>query len=93
MIKTTNSMDTRQNRYRCIGAGRCSSIWTPENAPDWVIKCEDGGNRGRSVANDQLMHRRTRIITASKRDGNGDEWNSTVRIPKSLEIIEVDDTW
>jgi len=86
-------MDTEAQKYRCIGAGCCGSIWTPGNI-DWVIKCEDGGNRGRSVANDQLMHRRV-IAAAIERDGGklGHRQELPFCVPRSMEIIEAEDEW
>ncbi|KAF2828650.1 hypothetical protein CC86DRAFT_392881 [Ophiobolus disseminans] len=60
-------MNTQHNtKFRCIGAGCCGSVWTPEIATTWVIKCEDGGDRGRSVANDQVVHHR--VLTADGDD-------------------------
>ncbi|KAH3980713.1 hypothetical protein HBH96_079210 [Parastagonospora nodorum] len=84
-------MDMKAKRYRCIGAGCCGSIWTPDNV-DWVVKCEDGGNRGRSVANDQLMHRRV-IVAATERDKGTSRLELRFCIPKSMEIIEAEDEW
>jgi hypothetical protein len=80
-------MDTRQtdHPYRCIGAGCCGSIWAPNNDPDWVIKREDGGDHGRSVANDQVMHHK--VIAAIPESG------LPARIPASYDIIEANDSW
>jgi hypothetical protein len=80
-------MDTRQidRPYRCIGAGCCGSIWAPNNDPDWVIKREDGGDHGRSVANDQVMHRK--VIAAIPESG------LPARVPASYDVIEANDSW
>jgi hypothetical protein len=62
--------------FRCIGKGCCGSIWALNNDSDWVVKREDGGDRGRSITNDQIMHRKViAAVTESK--------EVPVRIPKS----------
>ncbi|KAH7088020.1 zinc finger protein-domain-containing protein [Paraphoma chrysanthemicola] len=71
------------NQFRCIGSGCCGSVWTPDDAPDWVIKCEDGNN-GRSIANDQLMHRRVLASIPPQ---------FPVQIPQSYDLIDANDPW
>jgi hypothetical protein len=72
--------------FRCIGKGCCGSIWALNNDSDWVVKREDGGDRSRSITNDQIMHRKViAAVTESE--------EVPVRIPKSYEIIEADDPW
>jgi hypothetical protein len=80
-------MATHHNNhtFRCIGAGCCGSIWAQDNTP-CVVKREDGGDRSRSIANDQIMHRKV-IATIPESD------DLPVRIPESHEIIEADDDW
>ena len=75
------------SKFRCIGGGCCGSVWAREEASTLVVKCEDGGNHGRSVTNDQLMHRR---VLAGDADVNG---RLSIRIPKSYAVIEADDEW
>jgi hypothetical protein len=81
-------MDPQQDdcRFRCIGVGCCGSIWTLNNDPDWVIKREDGGDRGRSVANDKIMHRKVIAAVLST-------VGLPVRIPRSYEVIDADNKW
>jgi len=71
------------SKYRCIGGGCCGSVWALENTP-WVVKCEDG-NRGRSILNDQTMHRKVLASDPTSR--------LPVRIPASFQILETDDNW
>jgi hypothetical protein len=80
-------MATHHNNhtFRCIGAGCCGSIWAQDNNP-CVVKREDGGDRGRSIATDQIMHRKV-IATIPESD------DLPVRIPESHEIMEADDDW
>jgi hypothetical protein len=72
--------------FHCIGGGCCGSIWTSDDSPTLVTKCEDG-NRGRTVQNDQTMHRR--ILAASTNSNSG----LPVSIPMSYEVIEEDNKW
>jgi len=79
-------MENQQNnpKFRCIGSGCCGSVWAFKNTP-WVVKCEDG-NQGRSILNDQIMHRRVLTIDTTS--------SLPVRIPKSFQIIGADhDCW
>jgi hypothetical protein len=76
--KANNHMENQELNYRCIGEGCCGSIWTLNN-PERVIKCDDGGDRGRSVLNDQKMHRK--VIAAATLSGNN---SVSIRIPESL---------
>ncbi|KAJ4305006.1 hypothetical protein N0V90_000535 [Kalmusia sp. IMI 367209] len=72
------------SQYRCIGRGHCGSVWALDDSHGtFVIKREDGGP-GRSVLNDQIMHRR--VLGGG---GSG----VPVRIALSYEVIEPSDPW
>lgn len=90
LYHTTTTMTTIITpEYRRIGGGCCGSVWA-QGESDRVIKWEDGADRGRSVTNDQFMHRK--IISASLLDK--DTPPLMVHIPQSHDLIQANnDFW
>ncbi|KAF1959950.1 hypothetical protein CC80DRAFT_351600, partial [Byssothecium circinans] len=65
--------------YRCIGRGNCGSVWALDGDQEDVYKREDGA-QGRSILNDQTMHRR--VLSSAP----------PIRVPRSFSIIEASDS-
>jgi hypothetical protein len=80
-----NTKPTTMLPFHHLGSGCCGSIWTT-SIPSIVIKLEDGADRGRSVQNNQVMHRR--VLSAGQHYPSLD-----ISIPQSHELLQAPDPW